>query len=353
MDSTANSSEELKRLLGRTPVRTLEPRVRLVVFSDLHLGNGGRNDDFAANSGMFMAVLQHYLESGATLVLNGDIEDLQRFRLQRIVSAWEPVYELFSAFKEEGKLHRLVGNHDLDLLALPAWRSEVAEALRFEYNGETIFIFHGHQTSQRYSRYNRLVGLGLRLFANPLSISSFSVSHDSSRRFRTEERVYAFASAHKLLSIIGHTHRPLFESMSKVDSIKFEIERLCRKYPKAGPSKQAEIERVVAGHKAELRRIDEHNDEHANVASLYSANLVVPCVFNSGTVIGKRGMTCLELEESRLSLVHWFDERRSQRYLRYANYETSRLGRTDYHRVTIKSESLDYIFARIKLLSGA
>jgi hypothetical protein len=74
-------------------------------------------------------------------------------------------------------------------------------------------------------------------------------------------------------------------------------------------------------------------------------------MFNSGCVLGKRGITALEIDSGHLSLVHWFDENRGQKYLRYGNYSTSRLEGTDYYRVTIKRDSLDYIIARVKLLA--
>ena len=64
-------------------------------------------------------------------------------------------------------------------------------------------------------------------------------------------------------------------------------------------------------------------------------------------------MTCIEIHEGRIALIHWFDEVRSQKYLEYADYETERLPGTPYHRVVIKSESLDYIFSRIRLLADS
>jgi len=204
----------------------------------------------------------------------------------------------------------------------------------------------------KFERYNRLVGFGLRYFANPLRITNYSVAHDSGKRFRTEQRVYEFASARRVLAIVGHTHRPLFESMSKMDSLKFEIERLCRKYPRASAGKKRSIEQTIHRHKLELTRIRQEDDDNAMVASLYNAHLLIPCTFNSGTVIGRRGMTCIEIEGGRIALVHWFDEDRSTKYLEHADYKTDALPGTRYHRVVIKSESLSYIFARIKLLAG-
>ena len=347
------SDRNLSRLYDRTPTETLSSSDRLVVFSDLHLGDGGPTDDFANNADLFAHVLrEYYLEGDYTLVLNGDIEELQRFQLRDILFHWQEIYELFDAFKAEGRLYRLIGNHDMDLRDHDGHDFDIRGALRFDYHGQTVFIFHGHQTSVRFERYNRLVGFGLRYFANPFKVSSYSVAHDSQKRFRTEERVYAFASRNSLMAIIGHTHRPLFESMSKVDTIRFEIERLCRKYPKASAKKQGAIERRVQSYKTELSKIRDEDDENATVSSLYNASLLIPCMFNSGTVIGKRGMTCLELSNGTITLAHWFDDKRSSKYLQYADYTTEALPGTHYHRVEIKSESLDYIFTRIRLLAG-
>jgi UDP-2,3-diacylglucosamine pyrophosphatase LpxH len=301
---------------------------------------------------MFLHVLRdYYLARGHTLILNGDIEELQRFRLPTILRQWAPVYETFEQFRERDRLLRLIGNHDMDLMHIQGHDFKPAEALRYEYKNNSIFVVHGHQTAARFVRYNRLVGMGLRYIANPLHISGFSVAHNSTKRFITERRAYEFASRTGVLTIMGHTHRPLFESMSKLDSLKFEIERLCRKYPKASQKKKHLIEETITSLKNELTRVREQENDRATIASLYNSNLLIPCTFNSGTVIGKRGMTCLEITGGRISLVHWFDDTRSQKYLEYANLKTKALAGTDYHRVKLKSESLDYIFTRIRLLA--
>lgn len=39
----------------------------------------------------------------------------------------------------------------------------------------------------------------------------------------------------------------------------------------------------------------------------------IPCLFNSGCVIGKRGVTAPEIEEVNIRLVHWFDSRISKK----------------------------------------
>lgn len=352
MEDPDFSMANLCALFDRTPVTQLGGDERIVIFSDLHLGDGGRSDDFLGNSDLFLRVANdHYLARGFHLILNGDVEELQRFSLTAIRRHWTRVYALFDRFQREGRLTRLYGNHDMDLRDRYKDEFPIQEAVRFAHNSDTMFVLHGHQTSRRFERYNRLVGLGLKIFAKPLNIKNYSVSYDSRKRFKTEQCVYEFASKNRVMTLIGHTHRPLFESLSKLDNIKFEIERLCRKYPRASATKQTTIERAITSHRDELKRIRRDKRDTASVASLYNADLVVPCMFNSGAVIGKRGLTCLEIAKGRIALVHWFDDKRSQRYLHYANYRTTPLAGTDYHRVRIKRENLDYIFTRIKLLA--
>lgn len=344
--------KSLNDLYRRAHVIELNDEDRYVIFSDLHMGNGGRADDFLQNSELFRRVVdEHYRPRNYSLVLNGDVEELQRFSLDSIRRRWPEIYELFDAFARQGRFYRLIGNHDLPLLFDKRHGFSILEAIRFVYGGDNIFVFHGHQTTESFEKHYESVRFILRYLATPLRIKNYEVSHNSAKRFRTERLVYDFATKKKILSIIGHTHRPLFESMSKVDSLKFEIERLCRKYPKAGEQKKKHIEQRIQEHKEELESIHQAEDQNGAPASLYRENLVVPCMFNSGCVLGKRGITALEIENGNLSLVHWFDQTRGKKYLRYHNYDTHRLEGTDYYRVTIKRDSLAYIMTRVKLLA--
>jgi predicted phosphodiesterase len=360
------SHRNLADLHDRSPVRPLGDQDRIVIFSDLHMGNGSRMDDFVHNGDLFASVLSgYYAPHDYHLVLNGDVEDLQRFGLRSVVRRWPHVYEAFKSIAERAGLTRIVGNHDLELLA-PAWFTlpadrgadlddialyldPVLEGLRLRHQSGELFIFHGHQTSQWYEKHNHLVRLALRYIANPLRIGNYTVAADSKKRFRTERRVYSFASSQKILAVIGHTHRPLFESMSKTDSLKFEIERLCRKYPKS--KKKEKIERRIGWLKAELIELQSDEGEVTEDDSLYREHLLVPSMFNSGCVLGKRGMTSLEIEEGRLRLVYWYDARRKQKYLQYRTKHAETLPNTSYRRVVIKEETLDYIFSRIHLLA--
>ena len=67
------------------------------------------------------------------------------------------------------------------------------------------------------------------------------MAESSRRRFRVEKRMYNFARKKKIMALIGHTHRPLFESLPRLDTLKIEIENLCRAYPRAAAAEKLRI----------------------------------------------------------------------------------------------------------------
>jgi UDP-2,3-diacylglucosamine pyrophosphatase LpxH len=342
----------LKKLFKETPATELKIGDKYVIFSDLHLGNGSRTDDCKRNGPMLYKILHSYYKKGYHLVLNGDIEELLRFSLSSIMNNWSQLYELFQKFADGPGFTKIIGNHDLELDDAKNYPFPVHEALKLEHKGQPIFIFHGHQTMKKFREYNPWIHYSLKYLANPLSIKNFSVAHDSGKKFKTEKLVYEFSSKEQIVSIIGHTHRPMFESMSKSDYIRFEIERLCRKFPKTDEDRKEEIREKIKDLRSELILYDQKKRKRNHGPSLYNNNLVVPCMFNSGTVIGKRGMTCLELKRGKIFLNHWFDKSVSERYLQYPSFHVKQLQNSDIFKVVMKDDTLDYIFSRIDLLGN-
>ena len=327
---------------------------KFVIFSDLHMGDGSSKDDFKQNADIFKsAISNYYLKKGYHLILNGDVEELQRFSLKKIMKSWEDVYDIFRKFKIENKLFKIMGNHDLGLcLPLknkPEFQLHHSITLQSEFGD--ILIFHGHQASMTYKKLNKIVGYTLKYLANPLRIRNYSVAHDSRKQYTIEKRVYHHASFRKRVSVIGHTHRPLFESLTKAERLKYKIEQLCRVHMKAKDRNKKSIKKIIKSHKKELKKIFSHQSNVNFHSNIYHSIFHVPCLFNSGCVIGKRGMTCLEIEEQNISLVHWFDKKISDKYLDKRGYEPEQFEDTDYYRMVLNQESLNYVFSRINLLS--
>ncbi len=344
--------KNLDELHDRSPGAEITEKSKWVIFSDLHMGDGGSTDDFKTNAALFETALkEYYLANNYHLFLNGDVEELQRFSMKKILTQWADVFKIFDAFAHREALIKTIGNHDLQLGSMKSLPYDyfVTEGYKLHFGDNNLFLYHGHQGSKKYQQRNELVGFTLKYFANPLGIKNYSVSHSSLKQYKLERKLYHYSSHRKLVSVIGHTHRPLFESMHKVERLKHKIEQLCRDYTEGNHEKS--IPKSIKSYKKELLRYHKDNEGHNYQSYVYNALFHIPCLFNSGTVIGKRGMTCLEIEGKDIRLVHWFDKKISKKYLKNTGYAPEPLAGTDFYRMVINEEALDYIFTRIKFLS--
>jgi UDP-2,3-diacylglucosamine pyrophosphatase LpxH len=350
-----NIKQRLNKLLKTTHVKEIQPEDKVVIFSDLHMGNGGKGDDFLKNGDFFSHILEnYYLKNNYQLILNGDVEELQRFSLKKIIHRWQKIYDIFDIFYRRGRLVKHFGNHDyhLSLLKNNTNRIKIHETLKLIYKKNPILVFHGHQANRLGKLFFLISSIVLRIIANPLRIKNYSVAYNSRRKYAVEKRVYNFAKGNKLLAIIGHTHRPLFESLSKIDSLRFKIEQLCRIYPETDPETKSVLENKIVRYKNELQTLMKKKKNPIRlVSSLYNSEPLVPCIFNSGCVIGKSGMTSIEIYNGKISLVHWFEGEKIKKYFDQEEEKPKRLGNSSYYRLILKQETLDYIFTRIKLLS--
>ena len=332
--------------------RKLKKNDSWVVFSDLHLGDGTYKDDFRSNAKLFTYVAEHYQGKNVGLILNGDIEELQRFSYGVVRKTYQPIFDIFKNFNEKGKLLKTFGNHDVEFSYNEEINEEfpAVEGILLKHDKGDILIFHGHQASDFYIRYNKVVGWLLKYIATPLGFNNYSVAHHSKKKYKIERRVYHYSAFRGIVSIIGHTHRPLFESLSKAERLRIMIENLVREYVNETRQKRIkEIKKTIKSHKKELKKIyRKHGKEE--MRNVYGTHLTIPCLFNSGTVIGKRGITCLEIDHDNIRLVHWFNKSTSERYLNKRGYEPQKIGEEEVFKMILNEESLDYIFARIKLL---
>ncbi len=351
MRSKKITSMGLEQLRMDSPEIHLNDHPKIAIFSDLHMGNGSTRDDFRKNSAIFRTVLeQHYYPNGYTLVLNGDVEELQKYRYRRIHKAWGDIFDLFHAFHDQGRLFKLVGNHDWATQAMPMIFPEfpVHQALRITWNDHEFFVFHGHQARRMYDLLRPFITLGLRFLAVPLGLMNYSISHDSARKFRMERRVYQYSREKKIASIIGHTHRPLFESLSKRDMMIYRLESLIRKLHDATADEKKQIEQRIRKYRKRIEQITEIGETSS---LLYSELVPVPCLFNSGYCIGKRGIINLEIADEKISLIQWFDEKVDKSFVRPTGHAPNAIPGTSTQRMVIKKDTLSYIFSCIDLLS--
>lgn len=347
--------KNLNNLYTDSPVKKLTPADRVVIFSDIHVGDGGRNDDFRHNEAFFMHLVEkYYKKNNFHLILNGDVEDLYKFPQKVIHKQYEGFYKMLEWFRDNSGLTKLVGNHDYSLSG-GGWHNKtdipVQEVVKLRWKGDDILIFHGHQAGGFSNFLNFISTFVMRFFANPLGIGNYSVAHDSGRKYRVERRVYNFARERKILAVIGHTHRALFESMSRVDSLKYRIEKYCRIYPRVGAERKEKLGKKIKRYKDELQGLIKRQGNKRGNKTLYSSDPTAPCMFNSGSCIGRNGVTSIEIDRGVIQLVYWFDKNRSEKYFDFNGYKPEQLEDSDTYRVTLNKETLDYVFTKVKLLS--
>lgn len=345
-------------LIEASPVEDIAPGSRYVIISDLHMGDGGSRDDLAHNRALVRNVLRdYYLEADYTLILGGDVEELHKFKPAEIRRAWQPLYAVFDEFASRSALRKIVGNHDLALLAEKEKPYELCHGLSLLYGHRRIFCFHGHQASRFFVKYNYISDFIVRYLAKPLKIRNTSISGDSRQRFKAERRIYRASKRLGIVSVAGHTHRPLFESLSKYDSLRWSMENLLREYPRADAARKAEIADRVDLYRGEFERLRKKERDSGLARGLYEdRDFVIPCLFNTGCATGGGGFTAIEIagdapgKPAAISLVHWAEEGNSKAYIAREAMETEALGQGPYVRYVLRRDELEAIFARIDLL---
>jgi UDP-2,3-diacylglucosamine pyrophosphatase LpxH len=341
-----------KELLETSPAEELNDDSKYLFLSDLHMGDGGKTDDLRPNRGIVQAALaRYYLEQDYILVLGGDIEDLSKFKLREIRSAWYGLYAIFNEFAQRGALRKILGNHDLALLREEDYPYELLHWLRLVRKGKTIFAFHGHQASRVFVRYRYLSNFIVRYLAKPFRIKNTSISSDSRHRFKAERRVYRASKRLGIVSLSGHTHRPLFESLSKYENLRWKIEELLRGYAESGSEGKDTIAELIRVYRAEYERLGRAERKRGLSRSLYEErDVLIPCLFNSGCATGKSGFTAVELAGGSISLVHWTDQTRPREYLEREALAKESLDGSPCTRYVLRRDGLDEIFARIELM---
>ncbi|MDR0719679.1 MAG: serine/threonine protein phosphatase [Treponema sp.] len=349
--SSSFFSEIISPRFNPAAVLDLPQGRKVLVISDFHMGVG-RRDDLQPNGEFLMYILEeYYYKNGWCLVLNGDIEELAKFPLKDIQKAWPGMYRVFDLFAAQGRLYKTLGNHDEDLIFERDYPYPLYNAVKIETGLVPIYVYHGHQSSKVYTDFNNIIRLGLKYLLKPIGVRNISSARSPHRRFNVERHAYNFSINNDCISIIGHTHRALFESLGRFDYIKFEIERLCRDYPASSGAEREHIAREVENLRRELGKLKRSERRNVLRESLYGDELPVPCLFNSGSAIGKKGINAIELDNEKIALIYWFTEGKGMKFVSRGYYKVDML-HGGYCRSVLNQDRLDYIKARIELLGS-
>jgi UDP-2,3-diacylglucosamine pyrophosphatase LpxH len=193
---------------------------RLVVASDLHLGNPASH---AASS--FPAFLDYVRAEGFSLCLNGDGFEMLQTRFARLIRDALPLMTQLSRLRREGRrVYYVIGNHDIYMEHfLDEWLvTGVCPFLNVTSGGKRIRIEHGHLYDPVFSRWPAFYEFITRLSGHLLFVrpdvyrlwNSVARHLDRRRSVRTSEGPTTYhAAASEVLRrgfdavVYGHTHR--------------------------------------------------------------------------------------------------------------------------------------------------
>lgn len=282
---------------------------KFIIFSDQHKGRRNGADDFLTNEPAYLAALDYYHQNGFHLIALGDSEELWENSVSSVKKAHAPSFQKEAHFVPGNAFIKIFGNHDLwwdnDPLAsfqlkeiygyeVPVYEGVVLETT---VKGKVIRIFctHGHQ-GDAVSDGNWLSKFFISHIWAPLQaylkINPNTPAYNAQLKTAHNIMMYEWTEQQQnVLLITGHTHQPVFESLT-------HIERLYRQLLFARQMADKSMEDAVQK-EIELRKF-----EYSNVSEDYLK--MKPHYFNSGCCCYDDGaITGIEIAEGIMRLIEW------------------------------------------------
>jgi predicted phosphodiesterase len=266
---------------------------RFIIFSDLHRGNGGGNDDFRKCNEAYVKALHYYLANNYKLILLGDIEELwENFKFSDIYGKYAETYALEKQFYIKNSVGnpfyiRCFGNHDYRYAFEKYVKSDlrifaqldgvnVYEGVKMNLEDATgfltqIYLTHGHQGHYPRSKTTS-TSLAVAAFGAVQSMTMVPTNKSVMKeapllkgmRKATNGGYLKWAHRKKKIVIYGHTHEAVFNS-----------------------------KRIFNG-----EMIDAHENDGAKIITSNAYNTGC-CSYSDGEITG------IEISNSQIKLVKW------------------------------------------------
>ena len=327
-------------------VLDLKENSRIIVFSDHHRGAKNGADDFMKAEPSYLAALDHYFEKKFQLISLGDSEELWENTLSQVKKNNTLTFESEKRFILQDRFFKVFGNHDLywdnslissqqlkeiygknlrvfegivlekdnkerksqltrskrqkqriknPFLFLKRKQKANKEALPIANCQLTIFLTHGHQgdASSDGNWFSKFFVANIWApLQSYLRINFNTPAYDEDLKTSHNLIMYEWSAKYNgLVLITGHTHQPVFESLT-------HPERLYKKLGNAIKKNQADevakIEQEIKG----------RGREYKTTPAQYLT--MKPSYFNAGCCCFRDGdITGIEITYEKISLVKW------------------------------------------------
>jgi predicted phosphodiesterase len=282
---------------------------KFIIFSDQHKGAKNGADDFMLCEPNYLAALDYYYQNGYFFIAMGDCEELWENTLFAVKKHQQPSLEKEGRFFKENRGLKIFGNHDLvwqnDPLApiylksifncdVPIYEGVLLQST-VNNNPVNVFCTHGHQ-GDKASDGNWFSKFFVARIWAPLQslvkINPNTPAYDAQLKTLHNSIMYEWsASQENIFLITGHTHQPVFESLTHIESL---YRQLLFAQAVKDESMTAALEKEIATRKF----------EYTHVSQDYIK--MKPTYFNSGCCCYSDGdITGIEIQEDCIRLIKW------------------------------------------------
>ena len=298
----------LKRPGKHGQLINLDPKHRIILFSDQHKGNRGQQDDFTLCEDNYLAALSYYNAQNYLYCNLGDSEELWKNMLHDVIKHNAANFEAEKRFLERNAYIKLFGNHDLywdnDPLAgftlekVFGTKIKVYEGIIFHIPVKdqqlTLFITHGHQGDMQsdgnwFSKW--FVSNIWGPVQSYLHLNPNTPAFDNQLKSEHNQIMYEWTAKQSNLALVtGHTHQPVFNSLTHLERTYIRIDEAKKKGDQATVLKlEAEL---LAGKISGTTspRLEYSKNTYFNTGC---------CCFNDGDITG------IELEDGKIRLIEW------------------------------------------------
>ncbi|PWS33396.1 metallophosphoesterase [Pedobacter paludis] len=281
---------------------------KYIVLSDQHKGARDYADDFALAEKNYLVALEHYNKEDFRYINLGDSEELWENLLESVIKHNKNTFECEKAFIMRNAFTKIFGNHDLywdnDPLAgfnlnriygqkIPIFEGAI---LRATIDNQTldIFLTHGHQGDLQsdgnwFSKW--FVSTIWAPFQSYLQINPNTPAYDNQLKTAHNTMMYSWVASKKNMALItGHTHQPVFASLTHLERI----------YIKLRQAKKDNDKEQLYFLNAELHKRIKEGDKAPRFRKYK------PGYFNSGCCCFSDGdITGIEIEAGIIRLIKW------------------------------------------------
>jgi predicted phosphodiesterase len=282
---------------------------RFIIFSDQHKGAKNGADDFMLAEQNYLTALRYYNSSNFHLISLGDCEELWENTLLQVMKNNPDAFEAEKTFALRNAFTKIFGNHDLDWeidpLA-PAYLKKiygvpltVLEGIILQTTvadqSLKIFCTHGHQGDLQ-SDGNWFSKFFVTKIWAPLQaylrINPNTPAFDKGLKTTHNRMMYEWSSQQKnLILITGHTHQPVFESLT-------HFERLQWKHTRALYEQNPQWAQALEDEMLWRGTDDDHVSEgYLNMKNTYFNTGC--CCFSDGDITG------IEITDGYIRLIKW------------------------------------------------